>query len=579
MKRYFQKKWIRVLAIVAAALTGTWAIGAVQDRYEVAKMTEKMKTVCVGRMLVDLPGETEYRMFGARISGFFIDANAESPEAFHTRVAAREAEIRAKPDRLGGNENLEAVRDVKTDSGLEGKIFMHGRVVTEGSAYTETGERHFHYEDVTLEAHVHGHGISIEVSGKDFVPDALDDLATLVAQIIANPSNRIPTEPGFCLDQAYVRDPLTAEQGERIVLTAGLPSRPDIEIRFDTTVGTKPSGRGLLERAAASRARAGALISARFTSLRAAPRTIGGLTGDELVERVLEENFSLIYGFEWEVSGTEDNIFIPAMNLMMKTGSGDDVPVPSSLSQPAALALWDKISSSIRIRPSASPTATAAARLSAPLGTRAYAGNVCPEAGWWQCDEGGKEMGVLGGRRQYIAQGQRMPQALLLPPQTLWDKIRRVQSSFESKAPSAWQLVDKRSRERRALSVPLDQAKSGSPAALPEHDSDGTAGQATLGHYATTGSPCPASGWWRSEESQALDGTRWFARGSLLPAATFAVPPGVFGTAADAPKPVQRRAKWQLMRLAQAPDATGSTKDAHGSMSGPVGLPPKDPSV
>lgn len=564
MKRHFRKKWVWLLAVVSAALAA-WAVGAAQDRYEVAKMTEKMKTVCVGRMLIDLPDEAEYRVYGARISGFNISAIAETPEAFDVRVAKREAEIGAKPDRFGRNKNLEIVREVRTGSGMVGKLFLHGRSVIEGTQLNGLKEESYRIEDVRLAAHLHADGISIEVSGKDFAPDAVEDLATLIAQIVANPPNRPPSEPGFCLDQAYVWDPLTAEQGERIVLTAGLPSRPDIEIRFDTMVGTKPSGRGLLERAAASRARAGPLVSARFTSLRAAPRTIGGLSGDELVERVLEENFSVIYGFEWEVSGTEDKVFIPAMNLMMKTGSGDDGPVPSSLSQPAALALWDKISSSIRIRPSAAPAATAASSASAPLGTRAYAGNLCPETGWWQCDEGGKGIGVLGGRRQYIAQGQRMPQALLLPPQTLWDRIRRVQSSFESKDPSAWQLVDKRSRERRAPSVPLDQAKSGSPAALPEHDSDGTAGQATLGCYATTGSPCPASGWWRSEDSQALDGTRWFARGSLLPAATFAVPPGVFGTAADTPKAVQRRAKWQLMRLAQAAETTW--------------LPPQGPSV
>ena len=98
-------------------------------------MTEKMKTVCVGRMLIELPEAAQYELYGASIDGFEIAAFAESPEAFHARVVAREAEIRAQPDRLGGNKNLEAVREVKTESGLTGKIFVHGRNVTEGSAY------------------------------------------------------------------------------------------------------------------------------------------------------------------------------------------------------------------------------------------------------------------------------------------------------------------------------------------------------------------------------------------------------------------------------------------------------------
>jgi hypothetical protein len=89
----------------------------------------------------------------------------------------------------------------------------------------------------------------------------------------------------------------------------------------------------------------------RVSNLRAAPRTIGGLRGDELVQRVIENNLSIVYGFNWEMSGTEDSVYIPDLTLKMVTGRGDGEPVRSSLSEPAALALWDLISSSIRVRP------------------------------------------------------------------------------------------------------------------------------------------------------------------------------------------------------------------------------------
>jgi hypothetical protein len=369
MKRYCRKKWVKVLAVMIAAGAGTWAVGAVRDTYEVAKMTEKMKTVCVGRMLIDLPEPAKVDLYGVRVHGFSIEAFPESTEAFSARVAAREAEIRAKPDRLGGNKNLESVREVKTDSGLVGKIFVHSRNVTEGQSSDGFTFEHYRYEGVALEAHVHGDGISIDLSNDDYDPDRMENLPKLVAQLVANPGNSIPTESGFCVDRAYVRDPLKAEQREQIVLSAGLPSRPDLEIRFDTIAGTKPDSKGLLERNDASHARAPAIVNMRFTNLRAAPRTIGGLTGDELVERVVEENFAIIFGFQWEVNGTEDNVFVPDVTLRMATGRGKDGPVQSSLSQPAALALWDKISSSVRVRPTAAPTVTIAAPISPPLGT------------------------------------------------------------------------------------------------------------------------------------------------------------------------------------------------------------------
>jgi hypothetical protein len=561
MKRYLQRKWFRVLAMVVAALAGTWAVGAVRDKYEVAKMTEKMKTVCVGRMLIDLPEEARVELHQTWIDGFNIAAFDESAEAFTARVATREAEIRAKPDRLGGSKNMESVREVNTDSGVVGKIFVHGRNVTEGQSSDGLTIERYRYEGVALEGHVHADGISIDLTADDYDPDLMGNLPRLIAQLVANPANRITTEPGFCIDRAYFRDPLIADQGERIVMSAGLPSRPDIGIKFDSAAGTKPDSHGLLERNAASHARAPVVVNVRFTNLRAAPRTIGGLTGDELVERVLEENFAIIYGFRWEVLGTKDNVFVPELTLTMATGRGQDGPIASSLSQSAAVSLWDKIASSIRVRPTAPPKVSVAEPVVPPIGTYAWAGDKCPQSGWWQCSAEGAGIGVLGGQRKYLKQGDRMPQALLLPPQTLWEKVRGVQPSYETKTPTSWKLIDKRSRERVAPSVPLAKATIVAPAAA---TTAAASGPSAIEQFAPTGIPCPASGWWQCEESHALDGTRWFAQGSLLPAATFAVPPDVFGKSTSGPKVIQRRGTWRLVRYAQAPAAAADTSASVG---------------
>jgi hypothetical protein len=356
MNRYFKRKWIRAVAVVVATLAATWATGAAWDTYKVMKMTGDMKTVCVGRMLLDLPKEAHVETYGLWIEGFDIDAFAESEEAFTKRVAAREAEIRAKPDRLGGNKNLEAVRAVRTESGLAGKIFVHSRNVTEGTeGYSRETLRRFHYEGLALEAHVHGNGLSIDVTAKDYDPDRIENLPRLVAQLVPNPANRIPTEPGFCLNHAYVREPLRADQAERITMAVRLPRNPDIGINVDTIAGTKPDPRTLLQRNAESRARRPAALNLLVTELRAAPRMIGGFAGDELVRQVIEANGVVVYGFEWELNGTEDNVLVPDIRLVMVTGRGHGEPVRSSLAAPAAMALWDRISSSMRVRPTTPP--------------------------------------------------------------------------------------------------------------------------------------------------------------------------------------------------------------------------------
>jgi hypothetical protein len=390
-------------------------------------------------MLIDLPEEAQAELYGARISAFNIDAFAEGPEAFEKRVAELETEIRNKADRLGGKNNMETVRNIETDTGLRGKIFVHGREVTEGNASDGFTVEHFRYEGVAMEAHVYGKGISIDVTTDFYDPDRVDYLEKLVSQLVANPTSRVPSEPGFCIDHAYIRNPLSAEEGERIMMAVKLPSRPDIGINFDTIAGTKPDAHGLLERGRASRARLSPVLSARVTDLRAAPRTIGGVTGDELVQRVIENNLAIVYGFHWEVIGTEDNVFMPDISLMMVTGRGEEEPVRSSLAEPAALALWDRIVSTVRVRPAAPPKAAMAVPPAPPLGTRVLAGEICPQSGWWEC---------AGGKRQYIRQGAQMPQALLLPPLSLWKKIRGIQPNQGAGAPTEWTLVSKRVRQR-----------------------------------------------------------------------------------------------------------------------------------
>ena len=81
---------------------------------------------------------------------------------------------------------------------------------------------------------------------------------------------------------------------------------------------------GLLERNKVFHLLAPLAINVRFTELRAAPRTIGGLHGDELLERVPEDNFAFVYGFRWETLVTEDNMFDPAIALTMVTGQSKE---------------------------------------------------------------------------------------------------------------------------------------------------------------------------------------------------------------------------------------------------------------
>lgn len=538
-----------------------------RDKQKVAIMTEKMKTVCVGRFLIDLPEKAEYTLQGSSLSGFNIAVFPETEAAFKSRIAEREAELRnPQPDFYGRVKQLETVRDINV-AGYMGRMFVFGRETTEGLEQN----RRIEITSVQIELRAHANGFSVNISNDAAYPDRLDWPLKLLSQVALNPENKIPNEPGFCIDHAYFRDLLTADQGERITMLAGIPAHPDIAIVFDMTAGITDK-EGLLARARKADASASSEERARTKKLGDGSREINGVPGEQSLEGYHEYNGKTVYVFMWDSRGTKDDVFRPALSLELQAGvnprAGGD-PVGSSLSEKALIDLWNKMSSSIRVRPADALKAGVAEPASPPLGKVVSAGELCPLSGWYACSDGGDGIGVLGGQRRYIMQGQRMPQALLLPPQTLWEKLKGVQPSYEATVPTSWRLVDKRSRKRVAPNVILAQAVVAPAETIAA--GDGTSEpHAAVGAYVTTGKACLASGWWRCADSQALDGTRWFAQGSLLPAATFAVPPGVFGKSANGtPKTMQRRATWMLVRLAQAPTPTGGAGEVGGQNSEP----------
>lgn len=524
-------------------------------------MTEKMKTVCIGRYLVDVPAQTEVSLSRERMAGFEVDVVEEDEAAFHERIGAREAEIAAngaKADSTGPGGMIEA-RDLRIP-GMVGRSLVFGRTRAYG---IKDGQR-VDDEWVSVEAHAHVNDVSVSLS-KEFADEADISLAeALLARLRLRAENEIPVVPGFCIRRAIFVEPLPTHKTEHVVMHLGFPGHSDLSMTLASMPGDG-AGRGLLSRTAEVDAAAGADELLRVSKLRSAKRSINGIDGEEVVERVREYNFTTGYAFNWETRGLPDDVLRPFLSLEMQTGVSQrpgGKPVETSLHEDALLVLWDTIASSIRLRKS-EPPPPSGRRPEPPgpkLGTVASAGEICPQSGWWQCNAGRHGLDVHGGEVQYLRKRERMPQALLLPRQTLWQKVRGIQPSIESDQPTAWKLVDKRQRPRTPPAVPLAEPV----AQAPSIDATVSAGrEVAIGTYARTGDPCPASGWWRCDESHALDGTRWFARGSLLPVATFQVPTGVFARPGG-PDLIQRRSGWQLVRHAEVPAVIQPTSSTDG---------------
>ena len=511
-------------------------------------MTEKMKTVCIGRFLIDVPSRSEITLSRERMAGFEVETIEESDDAFRNRMAAREADISAQEKATDSDGGILEARDLRVPN-MVGRVFIHGR----SRGYVMEGDRRVDMESVSVEAHGHVGGLSFSLFATESSESRAKVAEELLARLRPRAEGDIPTVPGFCVSRGVFADPLPAHKTEHIAMHIGFADHPDVALAFVSFPGGNRS-RSLLARYADMDAEASPDEMLRVSKLRSEKRIINELAGEEVLERVRELNFATTYGFVWETQGIQDDPQQPFLSLELHGGMSPQPggkPVDASLHEDAVLALWDSISSSIRLRrPDDPPRAEPPPEPPGPrLGALATAGEVCPQSGWWKCREGSPGVDVQGGSVQWIRKGDRMPQALLLPRQTLWQKLRGLQPSVEPTQLTTWKLVDKRLRPRAPVLVAL--APPGPVGVLTDPSPDAGSRAVALGTDIRTGEVCPASGWWRCAESHALDGTRWFPRGSTLPAATFKVPASMFGRSAG-PEVIQRRSTWQLMRLAEA---------------------------
>lgn len=324
--------------------------------YKAENVTARMKTVCVGRFLIDLPAGMDVTYSHTFMAGLWVAAISESYTAFTKRVAAREAEIGSKPNELG-LKNMEDVTPVSIHD-MSGKIFTFGRTSVKGLV----DERPVYYVNVALEGYVHADGVTFTFTTEAIDPDKTSLLRQILAQLRVVAPNSVPSAPGFCFGRGMFVDPVPVQWTEGVTAFAGFRAHPDVALVFSTRagLGPDPNDPGLLARDARADAELPPTQRARLRKLRASTRTIAGLAGEEVLEHATELNFVQLWAFEWQAPGTKDNVFRPDMHLELSTGhpaAAGSRPGSSFLNEDALLDLWDKTSGSLRVRPTP-PAAT-----------------------------------------------------------------------------------------------------------------------------------------------------------------------------------------------------------------------------
>jgi hypothetical protein len=337
------RRWLQFLVLLAALVYALgWAASqarSVKDRSEVAKLTGEMKTVCVGRHLIDVPAQALVSFSGANIDGFSVNTVEESDTEFRDRIAGREGEIAARGPANDGSGGMVEAHDLRIP-GLQGRTFIYGR---NRSYWFEAGRR-VDDEWVAVEVHAHAKGLSVSLSTRFADASTAASAEGLISGLQVRGNDEVPTKAGFCVERAVFIDPLPAHKSEHTVMHLDLPGHPELDLMFASIAGGTP-GTSLSVRTAQAEAGMSPAVSLRIKKLRERRRSINSIEGEEVLVRAREFNGATSYGFSWDAPGTKDSLLQPYLSLELQTK-----PVDTSLHEDALVTLWDSIASSIRLR-------------------------------------------------------------------------------------------------------------------------------------------------------------------------------------------------------------------------------------
>jgi len=504
------------------------------------------KTVCFGQFVLEVP-TTAIIVYGPTEVDTNIDRYPNEAEEIQEFIAEQLKKIEENKDYL--------------DDEFIGKDSMYGKVIKgarpgQKQVIGESqGAYQIHsYVPIGQDLYIFKKS-SIDPNGSR-LQQKIAQLNAIASRLRARADDEVPAEPGSCIDGGFVVGPA---EFENITLGVRLAEFPDVHFSIRVSKNLQYLCESCQLEPRLKRAEKEAKLEgdgpfyARIKFFRRAPRKLGAWDGFEaLARKPAREGASESHEFLYYSNGALNNPLQPVLDVQLDTGVQDNksASAPPSLSDEEAVALWDKLLGSIRPRPAA-PKASEPA--TPKLGARAQAGQPCPLGGWWECDDADDISGVAlaGGRRQYFATRARMPQAVLLAPQSAWQKLTGEQPTFQRGVPSTWTLVDRRRHPRADGAAAANGAAHAPPP--PAKDAHAAPPDTPVGERRASGAPCPASGWWMCREAGAPGGARWFGCGQILPTVAFRAERTWLDKLKGEPATLRRAGAWEFVRADERP--------------------------
>jgi hypothetical protein len=445
MMNHSQPAW-RLAALATLLMTGALCLSASRRPPESLKrpnmtalsprlqaLFEKTKIVCFGRFVVEVP-DSATAVFGPTHVDYPINYFPGEAEKLAERVTEQLGEVEKDREFLD--------KDFIEEHPLFGTVVdgdMPGQKMVYGSR-----------DHATYSIHSF-----IPVSKDLFVQSAdgvlskehIESLNTAARHLRLRADSEIPSEPGICIDGGFVA---WQPEYENVALGIRLKEFPDVH--FSIEVKRNPDfldDAGSLERRLKGAEQDGGSWYSRIVFLRRGARQLGLWHGEEVLAHMpAQDDSSDAHEFHFYSVGALKDAFHPQLDIQLDTGVKDNRTAHSrpSISDEEAVAVWDKLTSSIRVRPTGGKAGAFAAPPSTllptpsktPLGALRASGALCPQTGWWRCADEGAE--VLGGRRQYFTAAKALPNVVLPGKPSLLQRFTGERPTFTCS--TIWTLSD-----------------------------------------------------------------------------------------------------------------------------------------
>ena len=398
---------------------------------------EKTKTVCFGRFMVDVPASATIVWGGTDVPlGVTI---------YHDGVEEVKGLARKFIDELKSEKAI-YLNNIPLLISVDDMRQPEGQIVTGYEGFEAMAEL-----KISGFFRLNNDGVIIDARPlKRQKDEVIADIKSMARRLRQRADDEAPPEPGNCLEGAFLPDSPDDEKnhpGEFISIGFRLKEFPDAHLSIEVRPTPRdPEGSSL--KAQWKRMREPLTpeldkVFAKVKYFRESPRQIRDwTTGYEVLMRAPdEEGVHSFHDFELRFTGVLHDPFTPYASVQLRTGVGNNAAgaVKASLTDGEAVALWDRITSTFRVRPTnAMPARTAGANSlqHLPLGELAATGRTCPQTGWWESDASGK---LQGERRQHIKAGERMPHVVSLGEPSIWQKLKGERPSYRTA--TMWKLV------------------------------------------------------------------------------------------------------------------------------------------